>query len=135
MQLIPLLRDDLLVGRDDVLAALERREQQVEGRLVAANDLDHETDLRIVEDRERVAGDRDVASVADLLRVAYRRPEEPHRAAGRRVDALRAVGERTPDGASDGAQSEQPDPERLRGHAGTGRPQTIRAATRRVTVG
>jgi hypothetical protein len=88
-----------------VLPALERREVEIERRLVAADDLDDDADFRGVEDLERIAGDRHVPGVAGLLRVADGRADEPHGPSGGGVDALLAIGERTRDRAPDDAQT------------------------------
>ena len=94
---VPLLRDELLVRRDDVAAALERGEVQVARRRRAADDLDDDVDVRILEQPERIGRDREVAGVARLAPVAHRGADEPERPAGRGVEAFAAVRERARD--------------------------------------
>src|SRR5206468_3882541 len=124
---LPCLRDELLVRGADVLAALERPELRITPRVGPADDLDHDRDIRVVEDRVRVGRDRDVAGVADLLRIAHRRRDETQRASGCCVDAPRAIRERTRHGGADGPQAEKADTERPRAH--WGRPHTTSATS------
>ena len=49
----PYVGQQLLVGGDDRLAGLERVEDQLAGRLDAADDLDDDVDVGVVDDRAR----------------------------------------------------------------------------------
>ena len=97
MERVPLLRDELLVRRDDVTAALEGGEVQVARGRGAADDLDDDVDVRVLEQLERIGRDREVAGVARLAPVAHGSADEPQRTASGGVEALPAVGERARD--------------------------------------
>ena len=60
-QLVPVLAEQLFVGGDDRLAAVQRREDEALCRFDAADDLDNDVDVRIADDLGDVA--------ADLLRL------------------------------------------------------------------
>ena len=70
--------EQLLVGRDDGLAVLQRGEDQLTGRLDAADDLDDDVDRRIFDDRGCVAGEQAFGigdgTLAGRLRTATRPP-------------------------------------------------------------
>jgi len=98
MQRVPLLRDKLLVRGHDVSSALERRELQIARWRRAADDLDDDVDLRVLEQSERIGRDGEVAGVARLSPVAYRSAHEPKRPASARIQALPSVRKRARDG-------------------------------------
>ncbi len=51
-----MLRDDLLIGGDDVLAPREGRRDELKSRILAANQLDDNVDFRIANDIDRIRG-------------------------------------------------------------------------------
>ena len=87
-ELLPVRREERLVGGDDVLAVLHRREDEGAGRLDAADELDDHLHLGVVHDLVRV-GREDAGREAELLRarrVAVRRPRQLERDAEAPLD-------------------------------------------------
>ena len=78
----PALGQELLVAGDDRLAGLERAEDQLAGRLDAADELDDDVDVGIVDDRPRVGGED--ARAAGRWRAAWCRSRTATRVTSRR---------------------------------------------------
>ena len=112
MKRVPLLRNELLVRGDHVTAALEGREMQVARRRRAADDLDDDLDVRVLEQPERIGRHREVARVTRLAPVADGGADQPERTTRGGVETLAAIGERARDGRADRAEPEQRDADR-----------------------
>ena len=95
-ELLAVLRDQLLVGGDDVLAGLERAQDVVARRIGAADQLDD--DVRAVEDLVEVA-----------LRDRRRTPAIRGGAAGNLGDRVGAGLDELGEGAADGSPPQEPD--------------------------
>ena len=67
VQLGPVVGEQLLVAGDHRLAALEGGEDQLAGRLDAADHLDHHVDVGVVDHRRRVAGEHALGQLDGAL--------------------------------------------------------------------
>ncbi len=116
--------EQLLVGRDDRLAVRERIEDQLAGRLDAADRFDDEVDVRIGHHRVDVTGEHAVGEldVAGRRQVAHGDPGDLEAQAGAALDGGRLRLDELHECSPHVPASENPDPYRLAvaRHAGGG---------------
>jgi hypothetical protein len=110
-ELRPLVRDQLLVGRDHRLAELQGPPHQRRGEAATPHDLDDQVDVVGLDHRHRIVG-VDLGrqgQVADLGEVADGHPGDLQPSAGAGGQVLGAAVEDGGDAAADGAAAEQAD--------------------------
>ena len=110
-QLGPDVGEQLLVAGDDRLAGLERGRDQLAGGLDAADHLDDEIDVGILDDAHRVTGEHPVrqrdAAIAGEVAHGDAGDLEPQAGAG--LDRRRLLGDERHERGADVAAAEQPD--------------------------
>ncbi len=104
-------RQQGLVGRDHVLAGLDRFQDQLPGHAVAADQLDHDVDLGVGDHRARVAHDLDAVAHdrAGSCRIEIRHHGDLDAAAGTAADLFLIALEDVEHAAAHGACTEQAD--------------------------
>ena len=102
-------RQQRLVGGHHMLAVLDRREDQILGNCVPADQLDHDVDLGIAHDGKRVIRDlrRAVDEAARLLHIPIGDRADQDLAARAARDLSLIAGEHGEGAAADGADAEQ----------------------------
>ena len=107
--------EQLLVRRDDRLAVGERFEDQLAGRLDAADRFDDEVDVRIGHHRVGVTGEHAVGEfdVAGRRQVAHGDPGDLEAQPGAALDDVRLRLDELHERGTDVAAPEYPDPDRL----------------------
>ena len=109
--------DEGLVGRDHVLAATNRLEDEPAGRIGAADELDDDVDVGIAHDLARIGGESDALGGADARPVERpdRGPRDHDVAAGPARDLLAVASQHVDGAAADRSEAEHSDANR--GHA------------------
>ncbi len=100
-----------LVGRDDVLAGIDRLEHQLARRRVAADQLDHDVDVGTLDHEPRGGDDldaleRDLALLGEILRA---RDPDHDLAAGAARDLLAVAAQHLDGAAADRPEAEETD--------------------------
>ena len=108
-ELRPSLCDQLLVGGDDVLAAVQQLDHGRRRRIDAAHHLGDDGDRRVVRDLAEVRGEHPARRrvITLLPGVADQRLDDAQPVPGRALDVVRRVGEEPVDRRADGAIAEQ----------------------------
>ena len=122
-------RQDLLVGRHHRLAGRERRQDQFLRRLRPPEELEHDVDVGVGDDRGEV-GREDVARERDVARpvgVADRHAGHREADRGAHRDVITVLAEHPDDRRSHGPAPEHPDPDRALAH--------VEPATRSIRSG
>ena len=109
-ELLPVLRDDVLVRRDDVLARRERLEHVLLRGVNAAHDLDDDGDLIIAEDVLDAIRELHARKIGTrLLHVAHEHFREHDACADARGDLLQVLLEHAHHAGADRAGPQEPD--------------------------
>ena len=107
------VREQRLVGGDDVLAVGDRVEHELSRRLDAADQLADDVDVGMAHDHGRVVGQVDAGDAPRGLARAVERPRgdpaDDDRPAGAALDLLLVPAQHVPGAAADGAEAEQAD--------------------------